>query len=838
MQVPPKMPGPERGREVKISGPASAVRVGRDPAVSEADSVTAAAEGTPNTVWGGRIQVLDEVGRGAMASIVRALDTKLGRELALKVTLQSRARMPREHLARFVEEAQITAQLEHPNVVPVHDLGVDPDGRVYFSMKLIRGQSLETILQKRQEGDESTLNEFGLRRLLDIFLQICQALEYAHARGVVHRDLKPANIMVGDFGEVLVMDWGVAKLTEQLAAHDSVSMALEMIPSEPSELSEPRAVSPSSPPPAPRGPLPSLTSIRARTKAWETQSGAVIGTPAYMAPEQAKGEPVDARTDLYALGGILYEMLCGKVPFEGEWMQILGQLLTEEPRPPSEINRATPPNLEALALRLLAKDPARRDIPIRQICAHVRDYLEGMDHGYRRESLWKSALWSLGALGLFAFLVWYLTDRSAMQLLTFAPPVVLNATGWFLLILAIASPLWAAVKLLDLRRKAPDRFRPPNDEELFVSGFLARRTFAAALAPLSQLAFIVELIVLTGIQITHGVARSELAIAQVSQEIRAQWSEALIVIVVFLFAYLFFLAEEVRFARRIDCYDSLLRRPRWESIWPPFLVIVLLVTVIAASTLEWGLGSVRTSFTTFVVDQLSIRPIDFVDTIKTLVFQSTFLFGVSVAAMLTSFSASELLGALRLANQLADEASVASRTNYFIRSIATLRVARAFWLYGAVMIAGLSAITVLVSTERSLLEQVLYILGPSLVGFAGAAMVDSSLKRYLRDAPAVTRLLDARTQQTRSVQARVRVAEVARAPWRFRLGEFAVPALCVFGYLIWTGSGLRREAIRELILPVTTKDWLLILPYSLIVPVLLFRDRLTAWLLQRRSRRS
>src|SRR5688572_23210996 len=165
-------------------------------------------------LWGNRTQVLEEVGRGAMARVLRGFDTKLRREMAIKVALVPRREMPRDHLARFAAEAQITAQLEHPNIVPVHNLGLDPDGRVYFSMKLVRGRPLDEILDLRLVGDDDTLNEFGLRRLLDIFLQVCQAMEYAHARGVIHRDLKPANVMIGDFGEVAVTDWGVAKLLE------------------------------------------------------------------------------------------------------------------------------------------------------------------------------------------------------------------------------------------------------------------------------------------------------------------------------------------------------------------------------------------------------------------------------------------------------------------------------------------------------------------------------------------------------------------------------------------------------------------------------------------------
>src|ERR1700759_138988 len=180
-----------------------------EPAVERVSSPPGPAADAP--LWGGRFRIGDELGRGAMGYVLRATDTTLKRDLAFKVSPLPKDQLSRAELARFIEEAQITAQLEHPNVVPVHDIGLDPDGRAYLSMKLIRGQSLESIFEKLRAEDKEALAEFGLRRLLDVFLQACQAVEYAHARGVIHRDLKPANIMVGDFGEVLVMDWGVAK---------------------------------------------------------------------------------------------------------------------------------------------------------------------------------------------------------------------------------------------------------------------------------------------------------------------------------------------------------------------------------------------------------------------------------------------------------------------------------------------------------------------------------------------------------------------------------------------------------------------------------------------------
>jgi serine/threonine protein kinase len=430
-------------------------------------------------LWGGRVQIRGEVGRGAMGQVLLGFDTKLRREMALKVTHLPRGEIPRQLLARFVEEAQVTAQLEHPNIVPVHDLGVDPDGRAYFSMKLIRGRSLEEILTARLNGDAATLAEFGLRRLLDIFLQVCLAMEYAHARGVIHRDLKPANVMVGDFGEVAVMDWGVAKLREIAAG---VSIEAEALTSDP-DLSESGPVSTPGP----------VTSVRAEMKAWQTHDGAVLGTPHYMAPEQAKGLPVDERSDLYSLGVMLYEILCGNVPFDHEDAAVVvKRVILENPKPPSAHDPHVPPALETLVMRLLAKEPEQRHLSLREVRSHVQNYIDGIARDYRRESLWSSAAWSAGALVLFAFLVWYLTGQSIRTVLAIGPPAVLNAVGWFLLVLAVGYPLWAASTAFRISRRELDPFREPTSEELFVSGFLAHRTFSAALAPLFQLVFIVE----------------------------------------------------------------------------------------------------------------------------------------------------------------------------------------------------------------------------------------------------------------------------------------------------------------------------------------------------------
>jgi serine/threonine protein kinase len=773
----------------------------------------------PNELWSGKIRVLGEVGSGAMAEVLRGYDTKLRREVALKVTKHSRREMPRPLLARFAEEAQIMAQLEHPNVVPVHDLGTSPDGRGYFSMKLIPGRSLETILEQRRAGDPATLAQFGLRRLLDVFLQVCQAIDYAHARGVIHRDLKPANIMVGDFGEVLVMDWGVAKLMEPSASRaEAVTTSAE-------EGSIPDLETGDSLFPTAR---PGVTSVRAAAKAWQTQDGTVIGTPEYMSPEQAAGRPVDGRADIYALGVILYEILCGQVPFEHDDPQVtLKRVLADVPTAPSKIQSSTPAALEALTLRLLVKDPAERTLSIPQIRAYVQSYIEGVARQYERDSLFGTIVTGGGALVLFAFVVWYLTGQSIAKVLTLGPPAVVNAVGWFLFVLALGYPLWAQPKFFRLGRKATDPFRPPSSEELFSSGFLAYRTFAAALAPLFQLVFIVELVALAIVHAGESRLGSAELVRHVAIQLRAEWSEALIVILVFQFAYLFLLTTEVRFARRIDRYELIAVRPRWESVWPFFLIIVLLSTVITLDVLDWTLGRPHFDLSTWLRAELTAKSLDLIEIAKTLVFQGTFLLALSAATLLAAFSFSEILAALRAPSEPADEASVTTRGQYFLRSLATFRAARAIWLYGGAMIGSLTGIRMLSqTTELPLLARILYILGPSLIGFVGYSMLRARTHRYLAAEPALKRMVTARVRQARDAQRLANLSALEKVSWSTRWAQLAAPVLGLAGYLAWNWSNLRDGSMHELPLPLTTKDWLLILPYVLLFPVLLSRDAL------------
>jgi serine/threonine protein kinase len=768
-------------------------------------------------LWAGKIRVLGEVGSGAMAEVLRGYDTKLRRDVALKVTKHSRREMPRQQLARFAEEAQIMAQLEHPNVVPVHDLGTSPDGRAYFSMKLIPGRSLETILDQRRANDPATLAQFGLRRLLDVFLQVCQAIDYAHARGVIHRDLKPANIMVGDFGEVLVMDWGVAKLMEPSASHP------EPVTTSADEGSIPDVETGDRISGLPR---PGVTSVRAAAKAWQTLDGTVIGTPEYMSPEQAAGRPVDGRADVYALGVILYEILCGQVPFEhDDPLVTLKCVLNDVPLAPSDIQASTPAALEALTLRLLVKDPAERTLTIPQIRAYVQSYIDGVARQFGRESLLGTVLTASGALVLFAFVVWYLTGQSIAKVLTLGPPAVVNAVGWFLFVLALGYPLWAQAALFRLGRRPTDPFRPPTSEELFASGYLAHRTFAAALAPLFQLVFIIELVALALVHAGESRLGSAELLRNVSIQMRAEWSEALIVILVFQFAYLFLLTTEVRFARRIDRYELIAVRPRWESVWPFFLIIVLLSTVITLEVLDWAVGRPHVDLSSWLREELGAKSLDLVEIAKTLVFQGTFLLALTVATLLAAFPFSEILAALRAPSEPADEASVTTRGQYFLRSLATFRAARAIWLYGGAMIGSLTGIRMLAqASELPLLARILYILGPSLIGFIGYSVLRRRTERYLAAEPALKRMVAARVRQAREAQRLANRSALEEVSWSTRSAQLAAPVLGLVGYLLWNWSGLRHGSMRELPLPLTTKDWLLLLPYVLLFPVLLSRD--------------
>jgi serine/threonine protein kinase len=224
------------------------------------------------------------VAEGGMGVIHRAMDLNTERAVAMKV-LRDDKPLSRQDVLRFVQEAQVNAQLEHPNVVPVYELGQDASNKPYYTMKLVHGVTLETILEDIKRGDAKTLAQFPLAALLTIFEKVCDAVAFAHSKGIVHRDLKPANVMVGEYGEVLVLDWGMAKILGK----------------EPS--TEPVTESPSA-------------FVGGKAKDSNLTFGFLLGTPSFMAPEQAENLPVDTRADIYALGGILFNILTLHPPHE------------------------------------------------------------------------------------------------------------------------------------------------------------------------------------------------------------------------------------------------------------------------------------------------------------------------------------------------------------------------------------------------------------------------------------------------------------------------------------------------------------------------------------------
>ena len=238
-----------------------------------------------------RLQLFGMIGRGGMGVVLKGHDADLGRDLAVKV-LREQYRDQPDMVCRFIEEAQIGGQLQHPGVVPIYELGTLADRRPYFAMKLIRGRTLAEVLADRgAPADDHP-------RLLGIFESVCQTMAYAHARGVIHRDLKPSNIMVGRFGEVQVVDWGLAKV---LTREDEAGVEEgPVIGSEPHE--------------------ETVATARSGGDSELSMPGSVMGTPAYMAPEQARGEvdALDERADVFALGSILCEILTGAPAFVGE----------------------------------------------------------------------------------------------------------------------------------------------------------------------------------------------------------------------------------------------------------------------------------------------------------------------------------------------------------------------------------------------------------------------------------------------------------------------------------------------------------------------------------------
>ena len=290
------------------------------------------------------------LGEGGTAKVMRCLDPLMGRYVALK-QLHSHMREDSVQYRRFIREARVMAQLEHPNIVPVHELGQDKEGNYYFSMKEVKGDTLQDVLKGLDLKQKKFEKAYPLDRLIDVFIQVCNAVSFAHSHGVVHRDLKPSNTLIGPFGEVMVMDWGLAKLLSDEATEDAVTDG-------------------------------SSTQFGFDESAL-TMAGAVSGTPMYMPPEQARGDLVgaDKRSDIYTLGAILYQMLTMEYCVDGtKVMEIILNVVEGRVIPPCKRcpERKIPPELDAICMRALQKEPDARYQGVEEMMADIRNYQLGL----------------------------------------------------------------------------------------------------------------------------------------------------------------------------------------------------------------------------------------------------------------------------------------------------------------------------------------------------------------------------------------------------------------------------------------------------------------------------
>lgn len=285
-----------------------------------------------------RYTYVNEYGRGGMGRVLLVHDEVLGRDLALKELLPNLVkdgkdnkltpvRMAMPLIARFLQEAKITGQLEHPSIVPVYELGHRKDGTLYYTMKLVRGKTLHKAIHECKNLEERL-------KLLPHFVDLCNAIAYAHKHGVIHRDIKPMNVMIGEFGETVVLDWGLAKIKNKQDIHAAAMQETVK-----------------------------ALNLGDDALSGKTRHGDILGTPLYMPPEQAKGDlnAIDERSDIYSLGAVLYEILTGNPPFgEQNVMQTIYQVINETPKSIASQERRCPPDLIQFCNKAMEKLPDRR----------------------------------------------------------------------------------------------------------------------------------------------------------------------------------------------------------------------------------------------------------------------------------------------------------------------------------------------------------------------------------------------------------------------------------------------------------------------------------------------
>lgn len=346
-----------RQRGFTMAGSEATLPVAR-PIVEDEPDEPPAADGPPEL----RFKVLRPHARGGLGEVFVAHDTELNREVALKRIRDERLDTP-ENRARFVLEAEVTGSLEHPGIVPVYSLGTSDDGRPFYAMRFIKGESFKEAIVQYHQTNSSGRDETGrlleLRKLLRRFIDVCNAIEYAHSRGVLHRDLKPDNIMLGDFGETLVVDWGLAK---------PLGMAEPPVELGPDSPDDPGVQNGGG-----EGARPVWASGTA-----PTQMGSAIGTPAYMSPEQAAGDldRIGVAADVYSLGATLYCLLTGRPPFVDENLaQLLERVRRGDLLPPRAVRSEAPAALEAICLKAMALNPAERYASPRMLAEELERWL-------------------------------------------------------------------------------------------------------------------------------------------------------------------------------------------------------------------------------------------------------------------------------------------------------------------------------------------------------------------------------------------------------------------------------------------------------------------------------
>lgn len=287
-----------------------------------------------------------EIARGGMGRVVNALDKNLERPVAVKLLLQDQQQSSAWQ-SRFIQEAQVTGQLQHPSIIPVYDLGMTSQGQLYFSMKKVEGITLSDVFKGLRAEDPSTMARFTRSKLIQTFQMVCMAVAYAHSRSVIHRDIKPSNIMVGEFGEVFLMDWGLAKILEK----------------------------------APEDGQTRVRSLREEQGRMTTRQGEAIGTPGYMAPELALGQLhlVGEQSDVYALGAILYEILTLRRPYAGKDVRTILQRMLRTPVIPASQRtpgRDIPEQLEQISGRCLEQDTSLRYRSVMDLYRELQGFVE------------------------------------------------------------------------------------------------------------------------------------------------------------------------------------------------------------------------------------------------------------------------------------------------------------------------------------------------------------------------------------------------------------------------------------------------------------------------------